>query len=158
MTERVVTIPSTPSAGLSPNARCHFRVKAKLVKDARYLARMACLEQHGQVKPLRAPVMLHAVIAWESRRKFMDVTNAIAALKSYEDGLVDAKLMGDDRGVAGWTLEQVRDPEKRGWTRITIKEVRQESEPLLIRSREELIKLMPELAEFGDFACFSVNE
>jgi len=123
MTERVVTIPSTPSAGLSPNARCHFRVKAKLVQQARYLARMACLEQHGQVKPLRAPVMLHAVIAWESRRKFMDVTNAIAALKSYEDGIVDAKLMGDDRGVAGWTLEQTRDPDKRGYTVIRITEI-----------------------------------
>lgn len=123
MTERVVTIPGTPHAGLSPNSREDWHVKARLVRDARYLARMACLEQHGQVKPLRAPVMLHAVIAWESRRKFMDVTNAIAALKSYEDGIVDAKLMGDDRGVAGWTLEQVRDPEKRGWTRITITEI-----------------------------------
>lgn len=104
MSERTVVIPGTPDSGLSPNARCHFRVKAKLIHQARYLAKMAALEQHGRVKPLRAPVILHATIAWESRRKFMDVTNAIASCKSYEDGIVDAGLMPDDRGVAVWTM------------------------------------------------------
>ena len=124
MSERTIVIPGTPHAGLSPNSREDWHKKARLVRDARYLAKMAALEQHGQAKPLRAPVVLHAVIAWESRRKFMDVTNCIASLKSYEDGLVDARQMGDDRGVRGWTLEQIRDPEKRGWTRITITEVK----------------------------------
>jgi hypothetical protein len=32
-------------------------------------------------------------------------------------------LMGDDRGVAGWTLEQTRDPDKRGYTVIRITEI-----------------------------------
>jgi hypothetical protein len=85
---------------------------------------MAAIEQHGGVKPLRAPVMLHAVIAWESRRKFVDVTNGIASLKAYEDGLVDSGVMSDDRGVLGWTLKQIRDPEKRGYTAIRIVEER----------------------------------
>ena len=120
---RVITIPGTPHAGLSPNSREDWRKKARLVRDSRYLARMAALEQYGQVAPLRSPVMLHATVAWEPRRQRMDVTNIIAALKSYEDGLVDAKIMPDDRGVLGWTIEQGRDPDKRGWTRITVKEV-----------------------------------
>lgn len=124
MTERTVVIPGTPNAALSPNSREDWRKKARFVRDARYLAKMAALEQYGGVKPLRAPVMLHAVIAWESRRRFVDVTNGIASLKSYEDGLVDSGVMSDDRGVLGWTLEQIRDPEKRGWTRITIREER----------------------------------
>lgn len=123
MSERTVVIPGTPSAGLSPNAREDWRKKARLVKHARYLAKMACMEQYGQVKPLRAPVVLHAKIAWESRRKFMDVTNAIASCKSFEDGIVDAGIMPDDRGVAGWTMEQTRDPDKRGYTEIRIVEV-----------------------------------
>ena len=123
MSERTVVIPGTPDAGVSPNARGRdWRKQAKRIQQARYLARMAALEQYGRVKPLRAPVILHAVIAWESRRKFMDVTNAIASMKSFEDGLVDSGIMSDDRGVLGWTIEQARDPEKRGWTRITIRE------------------------------------
>lgn len=122
--ERTVIIPSTPNAGLSPNSREDWRKKARLVQQARYLAKMSALEQYGGVKPLRAPVMLHAVIAWEARRKFMDVTNAIASMKSFEDGLVDSGIMSDDRGVLGWTLEQVRDPAKRGFTVIKIVEAK----------------------------------
>ena len=122
MSELTVTIPGTPHAGLSPNSRVDWHVKARLTRDARGLAKYSALEQHGRIRPLRAPVMLHAVIAWESRRKIVDITNGIASLKSFEDGLVDAGIMGDDRGVVGWTLKQIRDPRKRGYTVITILE------------------------------------
>ena len=124
MSEIIVTIPGTPHAGLSPNSRVDWRVKARLTRDARGLAKYSALEQHGRIRPLRAPVMLHAVIAWESRRKQMDVTNAIASCKAYEDGLVDSGVMGDDRGVIGWTMRQIRDPRKKGYTVITVVEVK----------------------------------
>jgi len=128
MTERVVTIPGTPSALLSLNARCHWRVKAKAVKEARHLARMAALEQHGGKKRLSAPVTLSIVIGWEPRRQKLDWDNAIASCKAFCDGIVDAGcVMADDRHVTSWTLDQVRDGDKRGFTQVTVREMEERS-------------------------------
>ena len=49
----------------------------------------------------------------------MDDINAIAGLKYIEDGIA-AALGIDDKHFRFGTIDQVRDPEQRGYVRVTI--------------------------------------
>lgn len=114
-----ITIPGTPDRSLSPNSRCHWRVKAKHVKAYRHTSYLASLAMAGTT--IRGPVWLDLEYGWEKGRRVVDYDNAISLAKSAIDGLVDAKVMGDDRYVVGLTVKQLKDPDKVGYLKVTVR-------------------------------------
>lgn len=88
-----------PSHDLSPNARLHWRRKAPLVKQARWAAKVATLEQAGGAKlPPGAPLSVSLLFCRPLKGKRWDSDNVVAALKSAGDGVADA-LGFDDRQI-----------------------------------------------------------
>lgn len=84
-----------PPAALKPNARVHWRTKAKATKAYRETARWAAHAPH----PLAwkaAEIQAHFHFKQDRRR---DRDNLLASLKAAFDGLVDAGLLADDSGV-----------------------------------------------------------
>jgi hypothetical protein len=114
----VFTIPGTPDRCLSPNAQPHWGTKARATADARETAYYAvCGEEDGD--PWPPPFRLDFEIGWEKGRKRMDDQNAKSILKATCDGIADALHVNDRHFVIG-DVRQVRDPEGRGYVRVTI--------------------------------------
>lgn len=106
-----------PAKQLSPNARCHFMAKARMTKAARATAAahaLAALSTRPQWK--RATVK--AVWSFPDARR-RDLDNLQASCKAYLDGLVDAGIMEDDRGLVPEQPEMVKG--LRGLTLIVTK-------------------------------------
>ena len=85
-----ITLP-LPGKACSPNARCHWAVKAKAVKAMRHAA---CIEAQAFAKPFQHPT-IH-VVAYHTTKRRHDRDNFIGCLKGGVDGLVDAGLFADD--------------------------------------------------------------
>lgn len=121
----VVTVPMCPHPSLSPNSRPHWRTKAKHAKELRQAARFAAVSARntcGGGVLVGGEIHVRPVIAWSKGRRIMDGDNALASLKACFDGFTDAFLWGDDRHCVFWPVEQVRDPEGRGYVRVEITE------------------------------------
>ena len=120
----VVTIPGTPAKALSPNGRANRYVKNRAAQQLKADAFRATQDAIGAprnpVPALTLPLTIHVVIAWESRRE-CDPDNAWASLKYAIDGMSLA-LCIDDRHVIPGTIQQERDPDKRGYIKIAIEE------------------------------------
>ena len=94
-----------PPAGLSPNGRVHFMQKARLTKQyrldcawiAKAGARMQTLSELRSFPWERATATVVFEVAQPGRRR--DADNALASLKALWDGIVDAGLLTDDRGL-----------------------------------------------------------
>lgn len=91
-----------PSRDLSPNGRCHWARKARAVKAYRNAAWAESLIAMTQNMPIprwkRATI--EATYYLRDRRGLVsDQDNRISSLKSAVDGLVDAGILADDRGV-----------------------------------------------------------
>ena len=83
-----------PPPDLSPNSRIFWRKRSAIVKQEREYARLLALQNKGT---WAAPE--NAVISFEfysSTRKVFDPDNAIAACKSWVDGLKDAGILKSD--------------------------------------------------------------
>ena len=110
-----VTLP-IPSRTLSPNGRHHWRTKAAAKKKAREDGRLATLAALSPVASAR-PLWLNAVVSVRLVRKDgrgrWDDDNLIAACKAYVDGVVDAGLMANDKGLRWGSVEQVVDKTDR---------------------------------------------
>lgn len=95
---KLIVVLPLPVAGLSPNARKHWRLKAKLTATARRLAKMtamvAWVEQELVVKQFRKAQATERFYWPDKRRR--DVRNAEGSLKSYWDGIIDAGVLPDD--------------------------------------------------------------
>ena len=108
-----VTWLDMPDARLSPNARTHWRVKAKLVKAARTAAFVSVIETLGP-RSLRL-CCWHAVtikVSFHvSSRRRRDIRNmdSNCGLKAYIDGFVDAGLMIDDDRITWLPSEIVHE-------------------------------------------------
>lgn len=89
-----------PSPKLSPNARTHFHAKARLVKKYRSDAKVAFWSLTSTAfKPRYSRARVR--ITWYAKRLlFPDRDNALASLKAGFDGLTDAGLFSDDRGLS----------------------------------------------------------
>jgi Holliday junction resolvase RusA-like endonuclease len=125
-----VTIPGCPDAALSQNSRCHWRRRAAAVKQARSDAHVAALAARWEYLGMflggalfDGPVRVSAVIGWSKGRKRMDNQNAIACLKSHVDGLQDAAIVGDDKQVTEFEIQQGRDPDGVGFVRLEVREL-----------------------------------
>jgi len=105
-----VTWMDLPDARLSPNARTHWRLKAKLVKDARLLGRSV------------VPTAAQSCVGWHAvsikttfhvptkRRRDVRNLDSNHGLKAYIDGFVDAGLLVDDDKITWLPSEIVIEP------------------------------------------------
>lgn len=116
-----ITIPGTLDARLSPNGRAHWRTVHRLKQERKHAAFYAALGEgtHDALSMLTAPLTLHVLVAWESRRKMMDDDNLWAAFKACRDGIAEA-IGVDDRHMVCGSITQTRDDEKRGFIRVAI--------------------------------------
>jgi crossover junction endodeoxyribonuclease RusA len=89
-----IYLPLPPDA-LKPNARVHWRTKAKATKTYRETARWAAHAPHPAAWKA-AEIQAHFRFKQDRRR---DRDNLLASLKAAFDGLVDARLLSDDSGV-----------------------------------------------------------
>jgi crossover junction endodeoxyribonuclease RusA len=92
-----ITLP-IPDRVLSPNARCHWAVKAKATKRMRKCALDACFLALRGV----APDWVNATcqVSWYAKtNRRRDRDNCLASLKAAFDGIVDAGLLQDDCGL-----------------------------------------------------------
>jgi len=111
MPEVLTVTVSIPSRTLSPNARCHWAVKAKANKKARIeawaQAQIAMHEAEEKGGWREATCQAHVYVRDNRRR---DKDNALASLKATFDGLVDAGLLHDDSALTHLPLLFIVDP------------------------------------------------
>lgn len=92
-----ITLP-LPDKRLSPNARCHWAIKAALNKRARLTARLKTLSDGEFYLRLsgRFPdyTGYHLAFYWPDARR-RDDDNAMASTKAYRDGIADALGIDD---------------------------------------------------------------
>jgi Holliday junction resolvase RusA-like endonuclease len=105
VTIRRTILPCVPDADLSPNARVHWRVRARKVRALREFVCWSSKADAPSV-PLTGKVVLHVAIGWPKGRKRHDPTNVPTLLKAVVDGLTDAGWWEDDRLVEFGTLSQ----------------------------------------------------
>lgn len=99
-----MTLPFTvilplPDVKLTPNGRAMHWEKAKLVKVARHAAEIAGRNERIRIQlaePLPPPVYVSLTFVFKTERR-RDEDNLAAGMKHYFDGLVDAKVLRDDR-------------------------------------------------------------
>jgi crossover junction endodeoxyribonuclease RusA len=100
MNQLTVTLPLPPKE-LSPNARCHWRVKALKTQgyraDARALAFVALQDAIMAAPRWKAATMQ---VRWFTRTAHhCDPDNGLSCMKSAIDGLTDARIFSDDKGL-----------------------------------------------------------
>lgn len=88
---------SLPPAQLSPNARCHWRVKAKHTKAYRVAAMIAALNA-PETRHRWNEAQVEARFYFKQNRR-RDRDNCLSSLKSAFDGLKDAGVIADDSGL-----------------------------------------------------------
>lgn len=88
-----VTLP-LPDRALSPNSRCHWRVKAKAVKAARLRAMLEAMKAMPAPYRWEAATIQFAFTLRDHRRH--DGDNLEASMKAALDGLRDAGVIVDD--------------------------------------------------------------
>ena len=92
--ESITLVLPLPHNCLSPNARIHWTVKAGVTKKARRLARQAVEAEDICTKPWQKVKAQETFFYNVCRNR--DERNAVAMLKAYYDGEVDAGLIEDD--------------------------------------------------------------
>ncbi len=114
-----MTIPGTPPREVSPNARVHWRVKARHTKAYRETAYLATVAVTRAPFAGDGPIVVNVTYAWEKGRQRMDDDNAWSLFKAGRDGIADA-LGVNDKAFRCGEVEQVRDPEGRGFTVVEL--------------------------------------
>ena len=102
-----VIVPAAPDADLSPNARIHWRVRAKAVSAARMMSCWAARESLCGFGFGPDPVDVRLRVLWPKGRKQMDRTNLAYMVKAHIDGLTDSGAWFDDKEVQIVNVEQV---------------------------------------------------
>lgn len=129
----VITIPIQIARGLTPNGRVHWRIKARLVREAHETTHWAMHEVVDLNDPYECfqtsqwPLTLHYVIGHGKGRQKLDDDNAIGAMKALRDAIASA-LGIDDKHLVTGSMSQVRDPDKRGFVKVAIEPAEAESE------------------------------
>jgi hypothetical protein len=110
-----IVIYMMPPVECSPNARVHFRKKAKAVQEARGQAIMSTRVGLNGTSPglqkycgHNPGVTIDIEVAWHGRRKTMDRDNVIASCKAFIDGVSDVLWFGRDDDVRIGEVHQVR--------------------------------------------------
>lgn len=85
-----------PAVELSPNARCHWRVKAEAFKAAKSIAYLETLNAVGHVAGTKDQLQLSLQFYPPDRRKY-DADNLLARIKAYIDGFSQALSINDSQ-------------------------------------------------------------
>lgn len=117
MNSLTITVP-IPDAALHPNARAHWARKMRAAKVARKQAHDAAVFALTDAMNRPAPRWTSATITprffvKDKRGLRQDADNAIAACKSYADGIADAGIVDNDRAFQWGTPEFNVDRESR---------------------------------------------
>jgi crossover junction endodeoxyribonuclease RusA len=109
-----IDIPMAPPREVNPNARVHWRVRARATREFREAAAWATFEatyasdREATLDALREHGMvMDAEIRWGRGRKRIDDDNAWASLKAARDGIA-AMLHEDDARMTCGRLTQTR--------------------------------------------------
>jgi len=109
MTEIRIRLP-LPSPRLSPNARAHWRSKARDVKSYRraaaFYGRLA-LEESGD--PGAWTTADVGATFYHPTRRLRDADNLLASLKAAFDGFADAGIVSNDRALTHLPVLQLLD-------------------------------------------------
>jgi len=90
-----------PPHALWPNARPHWATKAKEVKAYRSMAKIKCLtSMEMRRRPPRLEYATVQVTFYFKDARRRDPDNALAAMKSAFDGMVDSGLLADDNKLS----------------------------------------------------------
>lgn len=88
-----------PDRRLSPNARSHWWAKSVLTKAGRTAARIEALRVlDGRLPPKWIKARMRVTLFHRTKRT-PDPDNFIASLKAYCDGIADAGIVVNDRGL-----------------------------------------------------------
>jgi crossover junction endodeoxyribonuclease RusA len=107
----VLVVLPMPPKGLSPNDRVHWRTKAAATKKYREWAYLAGVNARNNVPGDYPWSVAEVQVTYyrRDRRGRMDGDNAGGRLKAAMDGLVDAGLLTDDRGLTHRPVRQEID-------------------------------------------------
>ena len=106
---QILIILPIPAAGLSANARLHWRAKSKLAKAARANAEMLARAALGPRTPPRwEKVDVETVIYWPTAARH-DKDNTRSRLKAAFDGFTDAGIWVDDSGIVNDPVRNEKD-------------------------------------------------
>jgi len=97
----LITLP-IPPAECSPNVRSHWAKKCRVTKKARedaFLAAVSARHASSLSFPFPGAVVRITWLSRDRRGLRADNDNRIASLKAYFDGITDAGVWRDDRGV-----------------------------------------------------------
>ena len=109
-----------PHRTLSPNARLHWRAKAKAVASYRESCGWIANEAFGRVGRLAPPVQADVVFILPDRRR-RDLDNLMAMLKPAWDGMVDGGLLEDDQaGMLEIGQPKVAYDRGLAWVKVTL--------------------------------------
>lgn len=98
--EQITIVLDLPSPKLSPNARTHWAEKAKLTKASRKAAYYAAIEAWNlRGKPAGWIKAKLEVRAFFKTLNFPDPTNFPLSLKAAIDGIADAGIIANDKGL-----------------------------------------------------------
>lgn len=97
---QITIIVGVPNRVLSPNGRAHWRTKASAKKLARAHGMIAAgFALNGRPAPKWESATV-VVRAWfKDKRSKWDRDNAISSLKGHVDGIADAGILSNDRGL-----------------------------------------------------------
>jgi crossover junction endodeoxyribonuclease RusA len=98
MTSITIILP-IPVRKLSPNARVHWAEKAKLVRASRKTAHLAAVEALNLRRPPGWVKAKMEVNAFFKHNRSRDADNFMASLKSVCDGIADAGIIANDKGL-----------------------------------------------------------
>ena len=108
-----------PAKELSPNARVHWRKRAKAAADARALAKLAAWASGWLPASVPTDGRLHLWIDfYPPTRRLPDDDNMLARFKAYRDGIADALDVDDSRFVSHPYVKE--QPRKGGEVRVRI--------------------------------------
>jgi hypothetical protein len=123
-------VPSVPGRALSPNAsrKQHWGHR----RDARDEMRKAWFYAIKERWPtmdtdwvhenayFKGPVVCKIEVYWPPRRSGMDGDNLLACFKWGIDQIQEHGVVADDRQLSFAPIVQDKDPEKRGFVRVTL--------------------------------------
>lgn len=116
-----VTIP-IPPAECSPNARCHWRTKARAVKNYRLTCGLLACTEARPDKPWKRARVQAAFYVKSHQGMRSDGDNRLASLKAAFDGLRDAGIIADDSGLTHDPITLAQD-KARPRVELTITEL-----------------------------------
>lgn len=121
-----ITIPMAPPAEVSPNYHGNRYRRDAATKAYRAAAKMSTVNVVNQTIlrswerpfPEGTRLALRIVVGWGKGHKRLDrIANLSGSIKAAEDGFADG-IGSDDRYFTLSSIEQVRDMDGIGWTRI----------------------------------------